>query len=51
MLDNVIVANEAIKVLEYMALNERGMSCLREVFENFSRFNKILCVNPEYESS
>jgi len=40
-------------MLEYMALNERGrgVNCLREVLENFSRFNKILCVNPEQESS
>jgi len=31
-------------VLEYMTLNERGgVNCLREVFENFFRFNKILC--------
>jgi len=28
-----------------------GVNCLREVFENFLRFNKILCVNPEQESS
>jgi len=28
-----------------------GVNCLREVFENFFRFNKILCVNPEQESS
>jgi len=44
-------------ILEYMALNERGVNCLREVFENFLRFKKnfrfkkILCVNPEKESS
>jgi len=28
-----------------------GENCLREGFENFSRFNKILCVNPEQKSS
>jgi len=27
------------------------VNCLREGFENFSRFNKILYVNPKQESS
>jgi len=61
--DMIIVSNDKIEkqtlrdklsaqfeikdLLEYMALNERGVNCLREVFENFFRFNKILCVNPE----
>jgi len=34
-----------------MALNERGVNCLRGVFEIFFRFNEILCINPEQESS
>jgi len=34
-----------------MAFNKRGVNCLRGVFENFFRFKKILCVNPEQESS
>jgi len=40
-------------LLAYMALNERGggVNCLRWVFENFLRFNKILCMNSEQESS
>jgi len=33
-----------------MALNERGVNCLRGVFENFSRINKNLCMNPEQKS-
>jgi len=37
-------------LLEYMALNKRGVNCLREVFEIFLKFNKILCVNPEQKS-
>jgi len=39
------------EMLEYMALNEIVVNCLRGAFENFFRFNKILCVNPEQESS
>ena len=39
-----------MKMLEYMALNERGVNCLREVFEIFFKFNKILCMNPEQKS-
>jgi len=27
------------------------VNCLKEVFENFFRFNEILCKNPEQESS
>jgi len=39
-------------VLEYMVLNKRGgVNCLKGVFENFFRFNEILCINPEQESS
>jgi len=34
-------------LLEYMALNERGVNFLREVFEKNFRFNKIICVNLE----
>jgi len=37
-------------MLEYMALNERGVNCLREVFEIFLKFNKILCMNPKQKS-
>jgi len=35
-----------------MALNKRGrgVNCLEEV-ENFFRFNEIMCINPEQESS
>jgi len=29
-------------MLEYMALNKRGLNCLRGVFENFFSLNKIL---------
>ena len=35
--------NKKEYLLEYMALNERGVNCLREVFEIFLKFNKILC--------
>jgi len=38
-------------LLEYMALNERGVNCLSEVFEKILRFNKNFGVNPEQESS
>jgi len=34
-------------MLEYMALNERGVNCLRQVFEIFLKFNKKICVNLE----
>jgi len=34
-----------------MALNKRGVNCLKEVFESFFRFNENLCINPEQESS
>jgi len=27
------------------------VDCLKGVFENFFRFNEILCINPEQESS
>jgi len=38
--------------LEYMALNKKeGVNCLKGIFENFFRFNEILCINPEQESS
>jgi len=47
---------EVIYVRIYGLKRERGwgggvLNCLREVFEKFSMFNKILCVNPEQESS
>jgi len=32
-------------------LKREGGELLREIFENFLRFNKILYVNPEQESS
>ena len=34
-------------LLEYMALNKRGVNCLKKIFENFFRFNEILCINSE----
>jgi len=32
-------------------LKQEGVNCLKGVFENFFRFNEILCINPEQESS
>jgi len=29
------------RLLEYMALNERGVNCLREIFANFEGIMKI----------
>jgi len=31
-------------------LKREGVNCLREVFEIFLGFNKILCMNPEQKS-
>ena len=28
-----------------------GVNCLRGIFENFFRFNEILCINPKLELS
>ena len=44
--------NEEAPTVRIYALNERGrgVNCLREVFEIFSKFNKIHCMNPEQKS-
>jgi len=47
------VIQETLKSVRIYSLKQEGegVNCLRGVFENFFRFNKILCVNPKQESS
>jgi len=39
--------NNQLFLLECVALNERWVNCLREVFKNFSKINKNIYMNPE----
>jgi len=38
-------------LLEYMAFKQEGVNCLKEIFENFWRFNETQWRNPEKEPS
>jgi len=47
----IIKIKYANSVRIYGLKQEEGVNCLNRGFENFFRFNEILCINPEQESS